>query len=51
MSKGAKYILTFGSGEFVHFIRHLPDISDAEIDEMRNLNPVSPSRLVEDDLE
>lgn len=31
--------------KLVHFIRHLPRITPEEIDEMRALNPVSPSEL------
>lgn len=40
-----------GSWALVHFIRHLPKITDAEIEEMGKLNPVSPSRKAEDALE
>lgn len=31
------------SWELVHFIRHLPSITEAELEEMRQLNPKSPA--------
>jgi mono/diheme cytochrome c family protein len=40
-----------GSWGLVHFIRHLPDIMDDELAEMRKLNPVSPGQLAEEELE
>lgn len=33
------------SWELVHFIRHLPQISGAELEEMKRLNPISPADL------
>lgn len=33
------------SWELVHFIRHLPKITAAELEEMRGMNPVSPAEL------
>ena len=47
----------FGSGspederagwELVHFIRHLPEITKAELREMKRLNPKSPEELEEE---
>ena len=37
----------YGSWTLVHFVRHLPEITPAEIDEMEKMNPVSPSELQE----
>jgi mono/diheme cytochrome c family protein len=31
----------------VHFVRHLPSLSPAEMDEMRQFNPISPAELQE----
>ena len=36
-----------GSWELVHFIRHLPNITDDELTEMRKLNPISVHALGE----
>lgn len=33
----------YGSWSLVHFIRHLPDITPAELEEMERLNPKSPA--------
>lgn len=35
----------YGSWTLVHLIRHLPDLTAQEIEEMRALNPVSPAEL------
>ncbi len=40
-----------GSWGLVHFIRHLPAITDGELAYMRTLNPVSPPAAVEAGLE
>lgn len=32
-----------GSWHLVHFIRHLPDLSEAELEEMKSLNPAPPA--------
>ena len=39
------------SWALVHFIRHLPDIADDELEAMGDLNPVSRSELAEAELE
>jgi mono/diheme cytochrome c family protein len=36
------------SWKLVHFIRHLPDLSASEIEEMEKLNPKSPAELEEE---
>lgn len=36
-----------GSWELVHFIRHLPQITPAELEEMKKMNPISPMEMVE----
>ena len=36
-----------GSWHLVHFIRHLPELSDAEIAEMESLNPASPAEVLQ----
>ncbi len=35
------------SWKLVHFIRHLPKITEEEIEQMESLNPVSPRELKE----
>lgn len=40
-----------GSWALVHFIRHLPNITDDELAEMRKLNPVSPGKLAAAEME
>jgi mono/diheme cytochrome c family protein len=40
-----------GSWALVHFIRHLPNITDDELAEMRKLNPVSPGKRAEAEME
>ena len=39
------------SWRLVHFIRHLPDITDAELEEMESLNPRSPAEIRQQMLE
>ena len=36
-----------GSWHLVHFIRHLPELSEAEIAEMERLNPASPAEVLQ----
>lgn len=36
------------SWHLVHFIRHLPDISEAEVEEMEAINPRSPAEIRQD---
>lgn len=35
----------YGTWGLVHFIRHLPKLTAAELEEMRQMNPVSPAEL------
>jgi mono/diheme cytochrome c family protein len=37
------------SWELVHFIRHLPNLTDAELEQMKTLNPKSPTELQQQD--
>jgi mono/diheme cytochrome c family protein len=37
-----------GSWDLVHFIRHLPGVSEAELEEMAALNPRSPAQVREE---
>jgi mono/diheme cytochrome c family protein len=41
----------YGSWTLVHFIRHLPQISSEELEEMARLNPKSPEELKEEEEE
>jgi mono/diheme cytochrome c family protein len=36
-----------GSWHLVHFIRHLPELSEAELVDMERLNPVSPAEILQ----
>jgi mono/diheme cytochrome c family protein len=36
-----------GSWHLVHFIRHLPDLSEAELEEMASLNPAPPAEILQ----
>jgi mono/diheme cytochrome c family protein len=36
------------SWKLVHFIRHLPEITEQELEEMRKLNPKSPHEMAEE---
>jgi mono/diheme cytochrome c family protein len=35
------------SWHLVHFIRHMPDVSEAELEEMESLNPASPADILQ----
>lgn len=37
----------YGSWTLVHFIRHLPKITPAELEEMKKMNPMSPMEMQE----
>ena len=37
------------SWELVHFIRHLPNITETELEEMKRLNPKSPAQIQEEE--
>lgn len=37
----------YGSWTLVHFIRHLPKVTPAEIEEMKKMNPISPAEMQE----
>ncbi len=37
-----------GSWQLVHFIRHLPQLTQEELDEMKTLNPKTPNELLEE---
>jgi mono/diheme cytochrome c family protein len=37
----------YGSWTLVHFIRHMPDITPAELEEMKKMNPISPAEMAE----
>jgi hypothetical protein len=39
------------SWKLVHFIRHLPEISPAELEEMKKRNPKSPQEMEEEEEE
>jgi mono/diheme cytochrome c family protein len=38
----------FDSWQLVHFIRHLPQLTQEELDEMKTLNPKTPNELLEE---
>jgi mono/diheme cytochrome c family protein len=37
----------YGSWTLVHFIRHLPKVTPAEVEEMKKMNPMTPSEMQE----
>ena len=37
----------YGSWTLVHFIRHMPKLTPAELEEMKKMNPVSPMEMAE----
>ena len=37
----------YGSWTLVHFIRHLPKVTPAELEEMKKMNPMTPSEIQE----
>lgn len=37
----------YGSWTLVHFVRHLPNLTPAEVEEMKTMNPMSPGEMQE----
>ncbi len=37
----------YGSWTLVHFIRHMPKVTPAELEEMKKMNPISPMEMAE----